>query len=81
MFDKLESEVRVFIIDVCEVMHRHGHRLVSVGALMRLFGIDDDRAQEFDDEWIELDEDFTEAVKIYRETYQEDPVPQGSTIH
>ena len=81
MFDQLENSVKEFIIDICEVMHRHGHESVSIGVLMRLFGIDDERASEFDDDYIALDGEFTQALAAYRSQHVAEALPKGTTLH
>ena len=56
--DKLEAEVRDLLMDICEVMARKGYEVVSVGAMMRLVGVGDERAAKHDSEFFALDEDF-----------------------
>lgn len=53
-----ESEIRDFIIEVCSVMYRRGTRRVPIGALMRLCGVENHNAQEWDTLFFDLDEDF-----------------------
>lgn len=53
-----ESEIRDFIIEVCSVIYRRGTRRVPIGALMRLCGVDNTNAQEWDDLFFDLDDDF-----------------------
>ena len=50
----IEQSVKSLITEICEVLDRHGIETVSLGAMMRLVGIDDQRAQDYDREWIYL---------------------------
>lgn len=56
--DQLEAEVRDLLMDICEAMARRGYEVVSVGAMMRLVGVGDERAATHDGEYFALDEDF-----------------------
>ena len=56
--DTLEAEVRDLLMDICEVMARRNYEVVSVGALMCLVGVGEERAREHDAEYFALDEDF-----------------------
>ena len=56
--DRLEAEVQDLLMDICEVMAARGYEVVSVGALMRLVGVGEDRAREHDAEYFALDADF-----------------------
>ena len=53
-----ESEIRDFIIEVCGVMYRRGSRQVPIGALMRLCGVTNENAQEWDEMFFDLDQEF-----------------------
>ena len=57
-----EQSVKSLITELCEVLDRHGIETVSLGAMMRLLGIDDQRAQDYDREWIYLGEQRHEIV-------------------
>lgn len=56
--DQLEDAVRDLLIDICEVMAARGYEMVSVGALMRLIGVSEERACTHDSEYFALDTDF-----------------------
>lgn len=58
-----ESEIRDFIIEVCSVMYRRGTRRVPIGALMRLCGVENQNAQEWDELFFDLDDDFLASWK------------------
>ena len=50
----LEANLHALIVDMCRVMHDHGYETISVGAVMRLIGVGEERASRHDDEWIDL---------------------------
>ena len=78
----LEQSVRHLIMELCEVMFHNGYSEVSVGAMMRLIGIDDQRASAHDGEMMELDADFEKALMEYRtrKTMMRG-TDQGKTLH
>lgn len=61
--DTLEDSVKDLILDICQVMRDHGYTEVSIGALMRLMGVEVDRAAPHDDESFLLDETFDYLIK------------------
>lgn len=77
---QLEHHVRELIMDICEVMYRRGYEMVSVGAMMRLVGVGEDRAQAHDDEFFDLGEQFEQMIK-QRKTDMPKKAPPGVTLH
>ena len=82
--DKLEAEVRDLLMDICEVMARRGYEVVSVGAMMRLVGVGDERAAAHDGEFFALDEEFWHLLS-QRENKNKEKAPRqspdGVTLH
>ena len=82
--DKLEAEVRDLLMDICEVMARRGYEVVSVGAMMRLVGVGEERACEHDAEYFALDEEFWHLLS-QREIKNKEKAPRqspdGVTLH
>lgn len=64
--EKLEQTLKEIIIDLCEVLYRHGYRSVSIGAMMRVLGVQDDRAELHDDDVMGFDEDFLEQLAMHK---------------
>ena len=60
--DQLEAEVRDLLMDICEVMATRGYEVVSVGALMRLVGVGEERSAAHDQEFFALDEEFQDML-------------------
>jgi ABC-type proline/glycine betaine transport system ATPase subunit len=75
---QLESEIRELILDLCSVLYKYGYQQVSVGAMMRLVGVESDRAMKHDDMILLLDESFQAYLEM-REPI--DRAPPGSTFH
>lgn len=51
---ELEQSVQGLVQEICDILERHGYETVSMGAVMRLLGIQDDRARVYDRDWISL---------------------------
>ena len=78
--DELELAIRDIIIDICEVMYKRGYDIVPIGAMMRLVGVDESRAQKHDNEYLTLDDDFQKMLKM-RKSPPLSKVPDGVTLH
>jgi len=51
---ELEQSVQALITEICDVLQRHGFETVSLGAVMRLVGVTENRARDHDRDWITL---------------------------
>jgi hypothetical protein len=60
--DELDQEIRLIIMELMIILHKHGIKEVHMGALMRLIGVDDKLAKECDQDRIELTEDFNKYI-------------------
>jgi hypothetical protein len=60
---ELEDEVRTIIMELMIVLYKHGITEVHMGGLLRLLGVEEDKARESDDERVVLDEKFTKYIK------------------
>ena len=78
--DQLEAHIRELIVDLCEVLWQRGYTIVPVGAMMRLVGVENERAARHDDEYFALDADF-QAILESRKTPPAEPPPPGVTLH
>lgn len=52
--DKIEQQIKTAMIDILMVLHNVGVRMVSAGAVMRLFGVPNDHAQDYDEMVFEI---------------------------
>lgn len=68
-----ESEIRDFIIEVCSLMYKRGTRRVPIGALMRLCGVENQNAQEWDELFFDLDEEFVESWRALQKKSRRQP--------
>lgn len=78
--EDFEQALRDVIIDLCEVLYSHGYRTAPVGAIMRLIGVPEDRAQQHDREVFGLDEDFLEQL-AKRKIMSDSRIPPGTQLH
>lgn len=74
----LETAVRDIIIDICEVMYKRGYDAVPIGAMMRLVGVDSERAKKHDNEYLALDTEFQVMLESRNPPAQ---APKGATLH
>jgi hypothetical protein len=73
----LGQKVQALLLDLCAVLHNHGYREISVGVLMRIAGVPDDRARLHDTEFFEI----TEAIHQPNPRLKSISVPPGATLH
>ena len=73
---EIEHEVRMLMYELMMVLYQHGIREVHVGGMMRLMGVNPDRAAEHDDEMVILDDKFAKYVLEITE-----PRSSDQTIH
>ena len=73
---EMEQEARLLMYELMMVLYQHGIREVHVGGMMRLMGVDPDRAAEHDDEMVILDDKFAKYVESITE-----PRSSDQTLH
>lgn len=88
MLDDHELEVAVYdlIIDICEVLHQRGYESIPVAAVMRLVGVDSERASRHEGEFFYLDKEFETLLsqrksKKPRGKKARRHNPDGATLH
>ena len=80
--DPLYEYVRTVMLEVMAVLYANGQRHLHVGAMMRLIGVDEERAAEHDDDRIDIDESFAElANDVNIKHLLQSRIPDGATIH
>ena len=80
--DPLYEYVRTVMLEVMAVLYANGQRQLHVGAMMRLIGVDEERAAEHDAERIDIDESFAELANDVNIKYLlQSRIPDGATIH
>ena len=80
--DPLYEFVRTVMLEVMAVLYANGQRQLHVGAMMRLIGVDEERAAEHDAERIDIDESFAElANDVNIKHLLQSRIPDGATIH
>jgi hypothetical protein len=76
--EKLLSEkVQALLLDICTVLHSYGYREVSVGVLMRMVGVPDERARVHDEEFFEITEEVHQPNSVLKPA----TAPPGATLH
>ena len=80
--DPLYEFVRTVMLEVMAVLYANGQRQLHVGAMMRLIGVDEERAAMHDDDRIDIDESFAElANDVNIKHLLQSRIPDGVTIH
>lgn len=80
--DPLYEFVRTVMLEVMAVLYANGQRQLHVGAMMRLIGVDEERAAMHDDDRIDIDESFAElANDVNIRHLLQSRIPDGATIH
>ncbi len=80
--DPLYEFVRTVMLEVMAVLYANGQRQLHVGAMMRLIGVDEERAALHDDDRIDIDESFAELANDVNIKYLlQSRIPDGATIH
>jgi hypothetical protein len=69
---ELEHNARMLMYELMMVLYHHGVREVHVGGMMRIMGVDPDRAAEHDAELIILDPKFAKYVESITEPRSSD---------
>ena len=76
MFDELDNAIRTAIHNLMLVLYDQGITEIHTGGLMRLLGVSDDVAQQYDDERVILDDNFVKYVEEINT-----PRPAGQPLH
>jgi hypothetical protein len=75
---ELELKIKELMLDLIEVLHNNGIQEVHMGGMMRLLGVEEDVAKEYDQHRIKLSKSFVDTV---REFEKHQPPPTGTVLH
>lgn len=80
------DDLHEIVFAVCSTLYKQGIREVHIGGLMRILGVEDEKACEHDEELIVLDEDFERAMREHGEDIVPSDtvdikIPPGTTLH
>ena len=75
----MPSEIADIIVKLCLVLHSYGYQQVPIGPMMRLLGVDEEKAQQHDHEYFELDSDFLNFMEQQKISTQ--APPPGTILH
>lgn len=76
--DPLFEHVRAIMVEVMAVLYANGYQELHVGGMMRLIGVADKMAKDYDQDRIEID---AEIVKQLAEELHLQGTPPGVTVH
>jgi hypothetical protein len=73
---KLEETLRLNILNLMLVLYDCGIKEIHLGGLMRILGVSNEVSATYDDQLVEVDEDFAKYVEAINE-----PRPTDQTLH
>jgi len=80
--DQFKEKIQLTMINVMAVLYDIGIRQVHTGAIMRLLGVTNDVAAEYDDSYIELDDRFPAMrEQANNDTDSTYAPPPGTILH
>ena len=79
--DLIHNRIKNIMLDVMAVLYDNGIKTVHMGAMMRLLGVNDNKAAEHDSEIIEMDEKFGTMLAELNKRAEPVEIPKGATIH
>lgn len=78
----LEQKIEEVMLELMAVLWSNGFKEASVGALMRLMGVDEEDAAEHYNDVVLLDEHFADvAAEMANKHKKNFTVPPGTTVH
>jgi len=78
--EQYKDKIHETMINLMAVLYDIGIRKIHTGAIMRLMGVNNETAAEYDDSFIELDERFPVIFSQVNNT-EPAPPPPGTTFH
>lgn len=78
--NQFEAAVQDLIIDICEVMYRRGFEFVSIGAVMRLVGVNEENARKHDNQMFPLDDAFETLLEFRKNSTKKRSDPDSEII-
>jgi len=66
--ENIVNTVQTMIMEIMAILHKNNIKQVHMGGLLRLLGVEEELAQQSDNEYIELDEDFAKYIAKITET-------------
>jgi len=73
---KLEESLRLNILNLMLILYDCGIKEIHLGGLMRILGVSNNASSEYDDQLVELDDNFAKYVEAINE-----PRPTDQTLH
>lgn len=78
-YDDIEKETRTIIMELMKVLYAHGITEIHMGGILRLLGVEEEKAAEHDEERICIDEKFAKYIKHMTESNLVEK--QNRTLH
>jgi hypothetical protein len=75
---ELQLKIKDLMLNLMAVLHENGIKEVHMGGMMRLLGVEEDVARDYDHERIRLGENFLAVVQEFE---AQQPPPSGTVLH
>ena len=78
---EFEETIHDMVLELCTVLHNYGYDQVSIGALMRVMGVAEERSKLHDNDVMFFDEEFQELSQLHLKIKQAEKITVGKTLH
>lgn len=81
------EDIQEIVLAVCGVLFDFGIKEIHIGGLMRVVGVEEEKAQQHDNERMILDQEFEDTYSAYvasldaQEHTIDIKIPPGTTLH
>jgi hypothetical protein len=73
---QLDQTIRLAVFDLMLVLYKQGITKIHMGGMMRILGVENEVAQEYDDDEVLLDDSFVKYIEEINK-----PIPPDQTLH
>jgi hypothetical protein len=75
---ELEFKIKELMLGLMEVLYENGIQEVHMGGMMRMLGVEEDVAKDYDQHRIKLTKSFVNSVREFKD---HQPPPTGTVLH
>lgn len=79
--DADDELVKNAMLGIMAVLYDHGITQVSVGALMRVLGVETQHARKHDNDYLVIQDTITEFLTTTKDSLDDLTIPPNTTIH
>lgn len=79
--DAADDLIKDVMLEIMAVLYDHGINEVSVGALMRVLGVETQHARKHDNDYLIIQDSITEFLSTTKDSLEDLTIPPNTTIH